>query len=115
MPGEALGFPLRMQSEAWGSDQADSIGVFRRIPFPLLGLSADPQPAIQQHQAWGKGGELSLVRSQNIDLVQSVADRLKASKSVVLADFRGLTVSDMTEVRALTRAQALNARRHWSH
>lgn len=40
-----------------------------------------------------------MVRSDKIDLVNRVSKKLKSSQSVILADFRGLTVAEMTTLR----------------
>jgi len=44
-----------------------------------------------------------MVRSDKIDLVNRVSEKLKGSQSVVLADFRGLTVAEMTTLRSNLR------------
>ncbi|EJY56844.1 50S ribosomal protein L10 [Alicyclobacillus hesperidum URH17-3-68] len=44
------------------------------------------------------------VRAEKEQLVQSVAERLERSKSVVLADYRGLNVAEDTELRTRLRA-----------
>ncbi len=44
-----------------------------------------------------------MVRSDKIDLVNRVSDKLKEAESVILADFRGLTVAQMTDLRTRLR------------
>jgi large subunit ribosomal protein L10 len=51
-----------------------------------------------------------MVRSEKIDLVHRVADRLKQSQSIVLANYQGLTVAEMTGLRGKLRAQAVELR-----
>ncbi|MFD1673162.1 50S ribosomal protein L10 [Alicyclobacillus fodiniaquatilis] len=43
------------------------------------------------------------VRAEKEQLVQEIADRLERSKSVVLADYRGLNVAEVTELRSKLR------------
>lgn len=40
-----------------------------------------------------------MVRSDKIDLVNKVTETLKSSQSVILSDFRGLTVAEITTLR----------------
>jgi large subunit ribosomal protein L10 len=48
-----------------------------------------------------------MVRSDKIDLVNRVSGKLKDSQSVVLTDFRGLTVAEMTTLRRDLRKQGV--------
>lgn len=43
------------------------------------------------------------VRAEKEQIVQAIADRLERSKSVVLADYRGLNVAEVTELRSKLR------------
>lgn len=44
-----------------------------------------------------------MVRSEKIDFVNQISDKLKQSQSVILADFRGLTVAQITDLRVQLR------------
>jgi large subunit ribosomal protein L10 len=48
-----------------------------------------------------------MVRSDKIDLVNRVTEKLKASQSVVLADFRGLSVAEITTLRSELRRKGV--------
>lgn len=48
-----------------------------------------------------------MVRSDKIDLVNQVTDKLKASQSVILTDFRGLTVAEITTLRRELRQRGV--------
>ena len=48
-----------------------------------------------------------MVRSDKIELVTGVAERLKRSQSIVLANYQGLTVADMTGLRSKLRAEGV--------
>jgi large subunit ribosomal protein L10 len=48
-----------------------------------------------------------MVRSDKIDLVNRVSDKLKSSQSVILTDFRGLTVAEMTTLRRELRKKGV--------
>ncbi|MBN1900965.1 50S ribosomal protein L10 [Candidatus Sumerlaeota bacterium] len=51
-----------------------------------------------------------MVKQSKIDAVESVAKKLGEAKAVVLTDFRGLTVQDMTLLRENLRAQKIEYR-----
>lgn len=51
-----------------------------------------------------------MVRSDKIDLVNRVSDKLKEAESVILADFRGLTVAQMTDLRTKLRNEQIEFR-----
>ena len=44
-----------------------------------------------------------MVQPQKIDLVSQISEKLRESQSVIFADFRGLTVEEMTDVRRKLR------------
>lgn len=44
---------------------------------------------------------------EKVTLVQGVADRLKGAQSVVLTDFQGINVADMTQLRSDLRDQSV--------
>ena len=44
-----------------------------------------------------------MIRSEKIELVGDLAEKLKQAQSVILADFRGLTVAQVTELRGKLR------------
>jgi large subunit ribosomal protein L10 len=48
-----------------------------------------------------------MVRSDKVEFVSAITDKLKASQSVVLTDFRGITVADITNLRTELRAQSV--------
>jgi large subunit ribosomal protein L10 len=49
-----------------------------------------------------------LVRSEKIDFVNQISDKLRQSQSVILADFRGLTVAQMTDLRRQLRKSGID-------
>jgi len=51
-----------------------------------------------------------MVRSDKIELVERVAEKLKKSQSVILGDFKGLTVADLTGLRSQLREQSIEMR-----
>src|SRR5262249_6375969 len=52
----------------------------------------------------------NMVRSDKIELVSRISDKLKASQSAVLTDFRGITVEQMTQLRSKLRSQSVEMR-----
>lgn len=46
---------------------------------------------------------MAIRRAEKEQIVQNVSDRMRRSKSIVLADYRGLTVAEDTELRARLR------------
>lgn len=48
-----------------------------------------------------------MVRSDKIEFVSQITGKLKAAQSVVLTDFRGITVADMTTLRSKLREQSV--------
>lgn len=46
---------------------------------------------------------MAVVREEKVQTVQEIATKLRESKSAVLADYRGLTVKQATELRKLCR------------
>jgi len=48
-----------------------------------------------------------VVRPEKIERVRLVAERLRASQSVVLTDFRGLTVAEITDLRGRLRGRGV--------
>lgn len=50
------------------------------------------------------------VREEKATLVDELAEKLKASKSVIVTDYRGLTVSEVTELRKQLRAAGIEYR-----
>jgi len=51
-----------------------------------------------------------MVRSDKIELVEKVTAKLRKSQSVVLSDFKGLTVADLTALRSQLREQSIEMR-----
>lgn len=51
-----------------------------------------------------------MVKRNKIDAVESLAEKLNRAKSVVLTDFRGLTVGNMTILRENLRSQKIEYR-----
>jgi large subunit ribosomal protein L10 len=51
-----------------------------------------------------------MVRSDKIELVGRIAEKLKASQAVILTDFRGITVEEMTGLRTQLRSQSVEMR-----
>ena len=51
-----------------------------------------------------------MVQSNKIELVGNVAEKLKKAQSVILSDFKGLTVADLTILRAQLREQSVEMR-----
>ena len=51
-----------------------------------------------------------MVKQSKIDAVESLTDKLRRAKSVVLTDFRGLTVGDMTLLRNDLRNEKIEYR-----
>jgi large subunit ribosomal protein L10 len=51
-----------------------------------------------------------MVRADKIEFVSRIAGKLKASQSVVLADFRGITVAEMTRLRSRLRERNVELR-----
>ena len=51
-----------------------------------------------------------MVKQIKVDAVKSLAEKLKKAKSVVLTDFRGLTVDDITTLRNELREEAIEYR-----
>ena len=49
------------------------------------------------------GVRMSTIIEQKKQIVVEIADKLKASKTVVVVDYRGLTVSELTELRKQLR------------
>jgi large subunit ribosomal protein L10 len=49
------------------------------------------------------GGVKMSVIEQKKQIVQDIADKFKASKSTIVVDYRGLTVSEVTELRKQLR------------
>lgn len=49
------------------------------------------------------GVHMTAVLEQKKELVKAIADKLAASKSTIVTDYRGLTVSEMTELRKQLR------------
>lgn len=56
----------------------------------------------------GEVGGLAIRRAEKEQIVQSVAERMRRSKSIVLADYRGLTVAEDTELRARLRQAGID-------
>jgi large subunit ribosomal protein L10 len=48
-----------------------------------------------------------MVRSDKIEFVSTIVEKLKASQSVILADFKGITVAEMTRLRSQLRQQSI--------
>jgi large subunit ribosomal protein L10 len=48
-----------------------------------------------------------MAREDKIQFVSELASKLKASQSIVLTDFKGTTVADMTRLRAKLREQSI--------
>ncbi len=46
---------------------------------------------------------MAVIREEKVQAVQEIASKLRESKSAVLADYRGLTVKQATELRKLCR------------
>jgi large subunit ribosomal protein L10 len=55
----------------------------------------------------GKGGETEMVRADKIELVGQVVEKLKASQSVVLTDFKGISVAQISDLRNQLRQQSV--------
>jgi large subunit ribosomal protein L10 len=51
-----------------------------------------------------------MVRSDKIELVQRVTGKLKEAQSVILSDFKGMTVAEMTGLRSQLREQSVELR-----
>jgi len=51
-----------------------------------------------------------MARPEKVSEVQAIAERLEKAQSMVLADFSGLTVDQMTQFRRNCRAQAVECR-----
>ena len=51
-----------------------------------------------------------MVRSDKIELVGKVAEKLKRSQSVVLTDFKGMTVAELMGLRTQLRGQSIEMR-----
>jgi len=51
-----------------------------------------------------------MVKQSKVDAVESLAEKFHRAKSVVLTDFRGLTVADMTHLRNNLRAEKVEYR-----
>lgn len=49
-----------------------------------------------------------MVRSEKIEFVNQISDKLRQSQSVILADFRGLTVAEMTDLRRQLRKAGID-------
>lgn len=50
---------------------------------------------------------MPLTKKQKADILQDVVDKMKEAKAVVFADFKGLSVSDMSEMRNKLREQGV--------
>jgi len=51
---------------------------------------------------------MAVVREEKVQTVQEIASKFKDAKSVVLADYRGLTVKQVTELRKLCRESGVD-------
>ena len=51
-----------------------------------------------------------MARPEKVAEVQAITERLEAAQSLVLADFTGLTVQQMTEFRVTCRANQIDCR-----
>ncbi|MCL5269997.1 MAG: 50S ribosomal protein L10 [bacterium] len=51
-----------------------------------------------------------MVRSDKLDLVERITEKMKQSQSLILTDFKGITVADMTALRARLREQSAEMR-----
>jgi large subunit ribosomal protein L10 len=51
-----------------------------------------------------------MVQNEKIELVARVADTLKKSQSIVLSDFKGMTVAQLTALRSQLREQSIEMR-----
>lgn len=51
-----------------------------------------------------------MVKQSKIDAVEALVEKLKKAKSVVVTDYRGLTVADVTELRSKLRAENIEYR-----
>ena len=49
-----------------------------------------------------------LTKAQKIELVKELTEKIKASKSTVFADFKGLKVKDATELKKSLRAEGVH-------
>ncbi|MBW6431608.1 50S ribosomal protein L10 [Patescibacteria group bacterium] len=50
---------------------------------------------------------MAISRKKKEELVEQVAEKIKDSKSIVFADYQGLTVAEISEIRAELRRQGL--------
>jgi large subunit ribosomal protein L10 len=90
----------------------------RLIRFPPRGRclprAREPTRSVRrlyrQRHSQGKGGDTSVVRSDKIDLVERISAKMKQSQSMILTDFNGITVADMTVLRARLREQSAEMR-----
>jgi large subunit ribosomal protein L10 len=51
-----------------------------------------------------------MVRSDKIELVGNITEKLKQSQSIILSDFKGLTVAQLTALRTQLREQSVEMR-----
>lgn len=51
-----------------------------------------------------------MIRSDKVELVQDLAAKLKRAQSIVVTDFKGITVHDITLLRSTLRAQSVEMR-----
>ncbi len=58
--------------------------------------------------AKGEGGEKRVVRPDKVELVQKVTANLREAQSVVVTDFQGLTVAQISALRAQLRTQSVS-------
>ncbi len=57
-----------------------------------------------------KGAGVAITREKKVEIITEITDKLKRSKSVVLTDYRGLTVEDTDEIRRLLREKGVDYR-----
>lgn len=50
---------------------------------------------------------MAITRQKKEEVVAAVADRIKSAKTLVFANFKGLTVAEQTEMRKALRAQGI--------
>ena len=48
-----------------------------------------------------------MLRTDKVEFVSTFAEKLKSAQSVVLADFKGISVAEMTDLRAQLRSQSI--------
>jgi len=64
----------------------------------------DMEDFICRYECNSTGGvKMSSIIEQKQQIVSDIADKLKASKSTIVVDYRGLTVSEVTELRKQLR------------